>query len=68
MKRVYDMSTGQMVETANAAEPTTRLDIDARAWDLQLQLQTVPTESRPERGIPPELVLADPSAFLDKMS
>ncbi len=68
MKRVYDMSTGQMVEAASAVENTARLDMDARAWDLQLQLQTVTTESRPERGIPPELVLADPNAFIDEMS
>ncbi len=68
MKRVYDMSTGQMVEAVSTLQHTTRPDIDTRAWDLQLRLQTVPTESDPKRGLPPELVLADPSAFLDKMS
>ena len=66
MKRVYDMSTGQMVEerivTSDAAH---RPDTDTTA--LGLRLQTVVSESHPERGIPPELVLADLNAFIDKM-
>jgi hypothetical protein len=66
MKRVYDMSTGRLVEeTLTTYDTARRLDIDARALDLRLQ--PVVTESLPERGIPPELVLADLNAFLDKM-
>jgi hypothetical protein len=66
MKTVYDMSSGQIVESASTIEQTRRLDHDATA--TQLGLQPVVCESRPERGIPPELVLADLNAFLEKMS
>ncbi len=66
MKTVYDMSTGQIVDNPSTIEQTHRQDCDAPA--TQLRLQPVATESRPERGIPPELVLADLNAFLEKMS
>ncbi len=66
MKRVYDMSSGRLVEEHKAtSDNSQRLDIDAGALDLRLQ--PVVSESLPERGIPPELVLADLNAFLDKM-
>jgi hypothetical protein len=65
MKTVYDMSSGQIVESASTIEQTRRLDYDATA--TQLQLQPVVSESCPERGMPPELVLADLNAFLEKM-
>lgn len=68
MKTIYDMSSVQVVETASANDDSQRLAIDAAAQELQLRLQPVTTESSPERGLPPELVLADPNAFLDKMS
>lgn len=67
MKTVYDMSSGQVVETTGVADDSHRLTHDAIAGELQLRLQPVTTESKPERGLPPELVLADPNAFLDKM-
>ena len=67
MKTVYDMSSGQVVETTAVADDSQRLAHDATARELQLRLQPVTSESRPERGLPPELVLADPNAFLDKM-
>jgi hypothetical protein len=60
------MSTGRLVdETLTAPDTAQRQDIDADALDLRLQ--PVVSESLPERGIPPELVLADLNAFLDKM-
>lgn len=65
MKTVYDMSTGRIVETTSTIEQSHWLEQDAEA--TQLQLQPVVMESQPKRGIPPELVLADPNAFLDKM-
>jgi hypothetical protein len=67
MKTVYDMSSGQVMETSTVADDTQRLAPDAMAWDLALRLQPVTNESTPERGLPPELVLADLNAFLDKM-
>ncbi len=67
MKTVYDMSTGQLVKSNAMADETQGLAIDATAWDLELRLQPVTSESLPERGLPPELVLADLNAFLDKM-
>ncbi len=67
MKTVYDMSTGRMVETVTTSSDAYRLDFDATATELQLQLQPLVSESLPKRGIPPELVLADLNAFLDKM-
>ena len=66
MKRVYDMSSGRLVEESQVtSDNSQRLDIDAGALDLRLQ--PVVSESLPERGIPPELVLADLNAFFDKM-
>ena len=67
MKTVYDMSSGQVVETTAVTDDSRRLTHDAIAKELQLRLQPVTTEHPPERGLPPELVLADPNAFLDKM-
>jgi hypothetical protein len=68
MKTVYDMSSGQVVETTAVADDAQRLAIDATAQqELQLRLQPVTEESLPEKGLPPELVLADLNAFLDKM-
>ncbi|MEJ2692536.1 MAG: hypothetical protein P8166_05595 [Candidatus Thiodiazotropha sp.] len=66
MKRVYDMSTGRVLNTATTAENAHGLELDAAA--TQLQLQPVAEEFPPKRGIPPELVLADLNAFLDEMS
>lgn len=67
MKTVYNMSTGQVEETTVVADDAQRLATDAYAEQLQLRLQPVSNESIPERGLPPELVLADLNAFLDKM-
>lgn len=67
MKTVYDMSTGQVEETTAVADDAQRLATDAFAEQLQLRLQPVSNESIPERGLPPELVLADLNAFLYKM-
>jgi hypothetical protein len=67
MKSVFDMSTGRMVETVTTSDNPEWRDFDATAKELQLQLQPVTIESLPKRGIPPELVLADPNAFLEKM-
>jgi hypothetical protein len=63
--KVYDMSTGRLVESTSTTAGAQPPDIDASAPELQLQL--VVSESLPERGIPPELVLADLNAFIDKM-
>ena len=67
MKTVYNMSTGQVEETTAVADDAHRLEAGAYAQQLQLGLQPVINESTPERGLPPELVLADLNAFLDKM-
>lgn len=66
MKRVYDMSTGQIADSGLTDETTQLIAPDASVPALQLQLVT--TERRTEREIPPELVLADLNAFLDEMS
>jgi hypothetical protein len=63
--RVYDMSTGRLVERVSTSDDAQRPDIDASAPELQLQL--VVSDSLPEKGIPPELVLADLNAFIAKM-
>lgn len=67
MKTVYNMSTGQVEQTTAVADDAQRLATDAYAEQLQLRLQPVSNESIPERGLPPELVLADLNAFLYKM-
>ena len=67
MKTVYNMSTGQVEETTVVADDAQGLTTGAYAEQLQLRLQPVSNESIPERGLPPELVLADLNAFLDKM-
>jgi hypothetical protein len=66
--RVYDMSTGRLVECVSTSADVQPPDFDASAPELQLQLQLVVTESLPERDMPPELVLADLNAFIDEMS
>ena len=66
MKTVYDMSTGRILDPELHDESTQALSFDATHCALQLQL--VLPESRPKRQIPPELVMADPNAFIDKMS
>jgi hypothetical protein len=66
MKTVYDMSTGQIIESGLANETARNIAPDAGMPALQLQLVT--TEQSTEREIPPELVLADLNAFLEEMS
>jgi hypothetical protein len=66
MKTVYDMSTGQIIESGLANETARFIAPDANM--PALQLQPVTTEQSTEREIPPELVLADLNAFLDEMS
>jgi hypothetical protein len=66
MKTIYDMSTGQLIESDLTNESTPLCVHDASIPALQLQLVT--PEQRTEREIPPELVLADLNAFLDDMS
>jgi len=68
MNTVYDMSTGRILnpEPEVHDESTHGLSFDATRCALQLQL--VLPESRPKRLIPPELVMADPNAFIEKMS
>jgi len=66
MKTVYDMGTGSIMLTDPPAEIPPRLTSDAPVAELQLQL--VVPESRPEKLFPPELVMADLNAFIDKMS
>lgn len=68
MQRVYDMSTGRPVEETAATGNVQQPHFDATELALELQLQPVTNESLPEKGLPPELVLADLNAFLDKMS
>ncbi|MEW8505548.1 MAG: hypothetical protein AB2598_02510 [Candidatus Thiodiazotropha sp.] len=65
MKRVYDMSTGQIVDSCRADESRPAIAPDATLPELQLQLVT--PDQRTEREIPPELVMADLCAFLEKM-
>ena len=66
MKRVYDMSTGRLVEASRSAlEADHRHDPDATA--LALQLQPVTSEPLPKRKMPPELAVADLNALLDKL-
>ncbi|MCG8488151.1 MAG: hypothetical protein MI756_11845 [Chromatiales bacterium] len=68
MKTVYDMSSGQILETGlttlSAPEDAPRIDEPA----LELGLQPVTSESPTKCAFPPELVLADLNAFIDKMS
>jgi hypothetical protein len=66
MKTVYDMSTGEVIESGLTNESTPLCEYDASFPALQLQL--VAPELRTEREIPPELVLADINTFLDDMS
>jgi hypothetical protein len=66
MKTIYDMGTGRVLLTDPPAEIPYRLACDAPF--AELRLQPVVTESRPEKSFPPELVMADLNAFIDKMS
>jgi len=67
MKTVYDMSTGRILESEKHTDAAPRLIMDTSLNALQLQL--VIPESRPQRPkMPPELVLADPKAFIESMS
>ncbi|MCU7924297.1 MAG: hypothetical protein KZQ88_16530 [Candidatus Thiodiazotropha sp. (ex Dulcina madagascariensis)] len=66
MRTVYDMSTGQTLENSQSTEKTASVAPVASIPELRLQLVT--PESREERDIPPELVLADLNAFLETMS
>jgi hypothetical protein len=66
MKTVYDMSTGQIIESGLANETARQIAPDADMPALQLQMVTA--EQSTEGEIPPELVLADLNAFLDEMS
>ncbi|MEJ2590282.1 MAG: hypothetical protein P8178_02590 [Candidatus Thiodiazotropha sp.] len=66
MKTVYDMVTGRIIRTDPPAETPRRLDLDAPY--AELRLQPVVHETRPEKPLPPELVMADLNAFIDKMS
>jgi hypothetical protein len=68
MKTVYDMSTGQIIETGLTclSAPQNAPQIEETA--LQLGLQPITSESPTKRALPPELVLADLNAFLEKMS
>ncbi|MCG7866626.1 MAG: hypothetical protein JAZ19_18405 [Candidatus Thiodiazotropha taylori] len=68
MKTVYDMSSGQIIETGLT---TLSAPQDASQWDqpaLELALQPVTSESPTKCAFPPELVLADLNAFIEKMS
>ncbi|MEJ2620926.1 MAG: hypothetical protein P8163_11835 [Candidatus Thiodiazotropha sp.] len=69
MKTVYDMSTGQIIETGlnRLSAPQSAPQIEAAA-DLQLGLQLVTCETAAKRTLPPELVLADFNAFIEEMS
>ncbi|MCU7920494.1 MAG: hypothetical protein KZQ99_12290 [Candidatus Thiodiazotropha sp. (ex Dulcina madagascariensis)] len=66
MRTVYDMSTGQILEYVQSTETAQSVAPVASIPELRLQLVT--PESRKERDIPPELVLADLNAFLETMS
>ncbi len=68
MKTVYDMSSGQVLETGVTASsvPHDAPRIDAPA--LELGLQPVTSESATKCAFPPELVLADLNAFIETMS
>ena len=68
MKTVYDMSTGQIIETGLTAVAAPATASDAHAPELELGLQPVTPERRTKSAFPPELVLADLNAFLDTMS
>ncbi|MCG7975635.1 MAG: hypothetical protein JAZ16_11305 [Candidatus Thiodiazotropha taylori] len=68
MKTVYDMSSGQIIETGLT---TLSAPQDASQWDqpaLELALQPVTSECPTKCAFPPELVLADLNAFIEKMS
>ncbi len=67
MKTVYDMSTGQMVEIGASASTPVAAAFNS-TYELELRLQPVTSDSRTQRQMPPELVLADLNAFLDVMS
>lgn len=66
MKTVYDMGSGQILEFGLTKEATQPVAPDTSVPELQLQ--RVSPEICTEREIPPELVMADLTAFLDKMS
>ncbi|MCU7889460.1 MAG: hypothetical protein KZQ59_15590 [Candidatus Thiodiazotropha sp. (ex Lucinoma aequizonata)] len=57
---------GIFLEYGLTNEATQPVAPDAKIPGLQLQLVT--PESRTEKEIPPELILVDLTAFLDKMS
>jgi hypothetical protein len=68
MKNVYDMSTGQIVETNTTAATACVATSLAPTCELEPRLQPVTSEPCTERQIPPELALADLNAFLNTMS
>jgi hypothetical protein len=67
MKTVYDMNSGQIIESGLTNNEATQL-VAPQADIPALQLQLVTSEQSTEREIPPELVLADLNAFLEEMS
>ncbi|MBT3048085.1 MAG: hypothetical protein G8D61_21285 [gamma proteobacterium symbiont of Ctena orbiculata] len=65
MMKVYDMSSGQAMDNCLTNETEQVVAPDASLPELQLQ--PVTPEQRTEREIPADLVMADLSAFLEKM-
>jgi hypothetical protein len=64
MTTVYDMSTGQILETG-LTDVSVQADAPhAYETELELGLQPITSEKHTKSVIPPELVLADLNAFL----
>jgi hypothetical protein len=68
MKTVYDMSSGQIIETGLTRLSAPQSAPQIEAAELQLGLQPVTSETATKRTLPPELVLADLNAFIEEMS
>lgn len=68
MKTTYDMSTGQVFEIGHSSVPASNNAPHTYEAEPELGLQLVTSERSTEIAFPPELVLADLNAFLDKMS
>ena len=68
MKKVYDMSTGQIIDTGITDVAMSAIASNTYASELELRLQPVTSEQHTKSAFPPELVLADLNAFLDTMS
>lgn len=70
MMVIYDMNTGQRIDTRQMDSTSAHSSVQDVGLPLNLGLQEIltPSHYREEPRITPELALADLNAFLDEMS